>query len=751
MNPSPAPARDVNDEVMRQQRRILADRLARMFVGSGGVIVIGAILAILFVIVVEALPLFYSAKAGRDSKVALDATAHPLLITSDTYREVAMTAGADGLRFFSLDDGKLLETELPPEVTAAGAFIAASLLADSEGLAVASADGSVFLLKLDFELHFEGDQRSIVPALELESTVKLAPEEDGSIRHLVHADIEGGAILAAAFGGKKIQIIRLTEKSSLFGESTWEENREEIELSTEGNVSALAMDSEGEKLYAGTSTGELVRIDLSEDEPVEVAEQRNVATRLGVPVTALSLLLGGRTLIVGDGAGAVSSWQIISIGEMSGRLTRIHTFTGHGQPVIEIAPSRRNKGFLTADASGLVRLHYATTGKTLLTKTLDIKDATALSFSPRGDGFLLASAEGGIENWWLRNEHPEISLRTLFGEVQYESYPGPEMVWQSTGGTDDFEPKFSLTPLLFGTIKGTFYALLFALPLALLAALYVSQFMHPTLRGYIKPLVEIMAALPSVILGFLAGLWLAPIVKNTAPGILLSLVALPVTILAALLSWQRLPAEFRRKLKPGTEVMLLIPVVAATIWACIAMGGWAESLFFSGDYRHWLFEKWDIVYDPRNSLIVGIAMGIAVIPIIFTIAEDALSSVPPHLTAGSLALGATRWQTAVRVVLPTASPGIFSAVMIGLGRAIGETMIVLMATGNTPIINFSPFNGFRALSANIAVELPEAPADGTLYRIIFLAALLLFVMTFIVNTAAEIVRLRLRKKYQAHA
>jgi phosphate transport system permease protein len=152
-------------------------------------------------------------------------------------------------------------------------------------------------------------------------------------------------------------------------------------------------------------------------------------------------------------------------------------------------------------------------------------------------------------------------------------------------------------------------------------------------------------------------------------------------------------------------------------------------------------------YDQRNAVVVGLAMGFAVIPIIFSIAEDAFSNVPTHLTAGSLALGATRWQTVTRVVLPTASPGIFSAIMIGLGRAVGETMIVLMATGNTPIMDWSPFNGFRTLSANIAVEIPEAPQGGTLYRTLFLAALLLFVLTFLLNTAAELVRQRLRKRY----
>jgi phosphate transport system permease protein len=145
--------------------------------------------------------------------------------------------------------------------------------------------------------------------------------------------------------------------------------------------------------------------------------------------------------------------------------------------------------------------------------------------------------------------------------------------------------------------------------------------------------------------------------------------------------------------------------------------------------------------------VVGLAMGFAVITIIFTISDDAFTSVPQSLTAASLALGASRWQTVVKVVLPTASAGIFSAVMVGFGRAVGETMIVLMATGNTPIMDWSPFNGFRTLSANIAVEIPEAPAGGTLYRTLFLAGLLLFALTFAVNTVAEVVRQNLRRKY----
>jgi phosphate transport system permease protein len=151
-------------------------------------------------------------------------------------------------------------------------------------------------------------------------------------------------------------------------------------------------------------------------------------------------------------------------------------------------------------------------------------------------------------------------------------------------------------------------------------------------------------------------------------------------------------------------------------------------------------------YDQRNALVVGFVMGFAIIPIIYTIAEDALSTVPEHLRSASLGAGATPWQTAVRIIIPTAMSGLFGAMMIGLGRAVGETMIVLMALGNTPVMDLNIFNGARTLAANIAVELPEAPQGETHYRTLFLAALTLFAMTFVINTVAEGVRLRFRKR-----
>jgi phosphate transport system permease protein len=224
-------------------------------------------------------------------------------------------------------------------------------------------------------------------------------------------------------------------------------------------------------------------------------------------------------------------------------------------------------------------------------------------------------------------------------------------------------------------------------------------------------------------------------------------VALPAVVLLTGAAWNALPRAFRARFPTGSETFLFAAVLVVAIYGCLRLAPVFTGAAFGGDFQAWLLRATGLPYDQRNAVVVGLAMGFAVIPIIFAIAEDAFSNVPKNLIAGSLALGANRWQTVTRVVLPTASPGIFSAVMIGFGRAVGETMIVLMATGNTPIIDWNPFNGFRTLSANVAVEIPEAPVGGTLYRVLFLAALILFAMTFTVNTAAELVRQRLRRKF----
>ena len=264
-----------------------------------------------------------------------------------------------------------------------------------------------------------------------------------------------------------------------------------------------------------------------------------------------------------------------------------------------------------------------------------------------------------------------------------------------------------------------------------------------------KPVVEIMAALPSVVLGFLAGLWLAPMVERVVPGLFLLPLVLPVLRPRCAASrWRRCRCRIRGRFKTGTEVFLLMPVVIAGVWLAFALGGLVETVLLAGAIAAGCCRRSGLTYDQRNSLVVGVAMGFAVIPIIFTIAEDSLANVPAAPARRLAGAGGEPLADRDPHRAADRQPGIFSAIMIGFGRAVGETMIVLMATGNTPVMDWSIFNGFRALSANIAVELPEAPEGGTLFRVLFLAAFLLFCLTFAVNTVAELVRLKLRQKYR---
>ena len=150
-----------------------------------------------------------------------------------------------------------------------------------------------------------------------------------------------------------------------------------------------------------------------------------------------------------------------------------------------------------------------------------------------------------------------------------------------------------------------------------------------------------------------------------------------------------------------------------------------------------------------NSFVGGIAMALAAIPIIYTITEDALSSVPKTYSEASLALGASKWQTAFFVVLPAAIPGIFAAILLGIGRVFGETMIALMATGNAAINSINPMESVRTFAATIGSEMAETVFGETHYSVLFFIGSVLFIFSFGLNALAEFyVKGRLIKKIQ---
>ncbi|HYY17064.1 MAG TPA: phosphate ABC transporter permease, partial [Gammaproteobacteria bacterium] len=508
----------------------------------------------------------------------------------------------------------------------------------------------------------------------------------------------------------------------------------------------LTLDLEQRELYVITDDGFIHYYTVANKSEPKLVDRHSVVPQ-GVAVTSLSFLSGGISILIGDSRGRVSQWFPVRDENNKYTLAPIRDFTVQSQAIVGIVPEYFRKGFAAIDEGGQLGIYHTTAHRALLVTQVSTAPLTHAAITPRADAMLLFDQAGQAHFLEIYNEHPEVSWRSLWGRVWYESRERPEFIWQSSSAASDFEPKFSLTPLAFGTFKAALYAMIFAIPLAIMGAIYTGYFMSVRMRGLIKPTLEIMGALPSVILGFLAGLWLAPLIEQNLPGIFALLVLLPPTILVCAYLWTHLPAWLRHRVPEGWEAALLIPVVCLVGFLAMEISKPLELMFFNGDMPGWLTHELGITYDQRNSLVVGIAIGFAVIPPIFTISEDAIFGVPKHLTIGSLALGATLWQTLLRIVLLTASPGIFSAIMMGLGRAVGETMIVLMATGNTPIMDLNLFQGFRALSANIAVEMPESEVGSTHFRILFLAALVLFMVTFIFNTAAEVVRQRLRERY----
>ena len=729
----------------RQARRYAVDRLAGIVVTIGGLAVILSILSLLGFIAFEVYPLWQAPEATRTANVAPTGAGAWLAPTVTEDRRAVLTLTGDGhaLLVRATDGAVQAQTPLPVDPEGMTAVSGAVPIRGGRAFWL-SGNGFLQSARVQTETGKEAASIQVAPigAWKLTDPVPSA-------RLVVRAtgDTTLTAIVATPDGG--VKTLALAQKRSLFGRGEVQEIRAGLPMD-EMRATALALSDDAQTAYVGTADGFVLRWSLVDPASPRLIERTDVTRDRQSGISALELLIGSRTLIAGDQRGGLSAWSAVPDSSAAGgsRLERIHDLEPLPAGVTSLAVSGRDKRFAAGAADGSVRVYQTTTETIRAELAAGARGVRALAFAPKANGLIALTGGDELQVWSIDDPHPEISVSALFGKIWYEGYAEPAYVWQSTGGTDQFEPKLSLVPLILGTMKGTLYSLLFAAPVAILAALYTSQFCHPRLRSWIKPTVELMAALPSVVLGFLAGLWLAPLLEHRLPGIFATMLVAPGAIFLAGSLWMYAPVRLRQRLAwPGAELLLIVPLLLLGIYIGMTISPSLEHWLFAGDFRHWLVERGGRI-DQRNSVVVGFALGFAVIPVIFTIAEDAISNVPQRLVSASLALGATRWQTALRVVLPTASAGIFSAVMVGFGRAVGETMIVLMATGNTPILDWSLFTGMRTLSANIAVEIPEAPFGGTLYRVLFLAALLLFVVTFVLNTAAELVRQRLRKRYQ---
>jgi len=737
---------------------LFVDGLMTRLIRFGGILVITAVLGIFVFIFAQIYPLFRTAAVDEIRSTQLRQDEYQILGV-DEWSELPFLVNAKG-RVFFIDlaregevEERTIEFSEPREISAA------TFVPDKNLLVFGSTDGHFCVVEVLYTRDFATDNR-VVAELRPGPWFQLGPP-DGRVVELAYND-SGTRKLAAGIldvsGRKEVHAATLHQRRSLMGAGALEVGQlYDLTPDVEGDANQILVNTACDAVIVSAVEGEVEYFFLSGDSLSLRQKFRPFEEFSDVRIASMDFLLGDVSLVFTNPSGDNVIYSLFVPQDGNMRLFgRTKTFEPLSQGATFFSNSLRNKGFLLGGGNE-VSLRYGTTESVRWQKTMPFAVRLGM-ISGKNDRILLLDQDNILHVYRLHDPHPETSLKALFGKIWYEGQSEPRFEWQSTGGSDDFEPKLSLVPLIVGTLKGTLYAMLFALPIALLAALYTSQFLNPSVRKVVKPTMEIMASLPSVVLGFLAALWLAPILETRVPSVLCLLVIIPLG--AVLLGWllSLLPMKVRRHIRPGFETFVFLPVLFLLCWMGWQLGPVLESLVFvvpdsaSGgtvaDFRRW----WPLVtgtpFEQRNSLVVGFMMGFAVIPIIFTISEDAMSNVPPALKSGSLALGASRWQTARHVVLPTAIAGIFSAIMIGLGRAVGETMIVVMATGNTPIMDLNIFSGMRTLSANIAVELPEAPHHGTLYRTLFLGAMVLFLMTFAVNTVAEILRQHLREKFK---
>ncbi|MCD8551439.1 MAG: ABC transporter permease subunit [Shewanella xiamenensis] len=732
----------------RSSRRAFKDKAAQIGVTIGGTMVFVALLLIFFYLLYVIKPIFDSADVTPVKSVSYQhAEVATLMVGADEQNEVMYRVAADGqVDFYTVADGSLLSSFTPPLPAGVSVTSAAIAAPSEQRFALGLSNGQALIVGIEFGLSYPNNKRLITPKLRYSAgETPITIDESGSaINHLAFSFSSDKISFAYQDNNGIWRLSRLEGQENMMTEEIeWTTTSAQLpDAPKKAAHQLMTPDQRQLMLQMGNKVFVYNIRDIENIDLIQVIDAEKDKSK----VNNIALLAGASSILVSYDSGVVT--QYFQVNGPKGRLYKeIREFSGL-PPVASMASEFYRKSFAVVSPEGELSLLYTTSERELFDKTFDLKNPGAMGFSPRSNG-LVVEANNQLNIFHVENAHPEVSWSALWNKVWYEGYPEPKFVWQSTSGSDDFEAKLSLMPLAYGTMKAAFYAMLFAVPLAIAGAIYTAYFMSPKVRGIVKPTIEIMEALPTVILGFLAGLWLAPLIEEHLPGILVLLILLPTSILLSAYSWSKLPGKWKQRLPEVYQELMLIPVICFVGWFSFAISPMIEVALFDGNTRQFITNELGITFDQRNALVVGIAMGFAVIPTIFSIAEDAIFSVPRHLSNGSLALGATPWQTLTRVVLLTASPGIFSAVMMGLGRAVGETMIVLMATGNTAIMEWSVFEGMRTLAANIAVEMPESAIGSSHYRVLFLAAFVLFVFTFFFNTIAEVVRQRLRDRYSS--
>jgi len=590
--------------------------LLRVQVLFGGLLVLAAISLMMLYLGYIVWPLFKGAHltlAERQSPAWLKSQSPALLLAVEEQNQLALRLGDNGeVVFFSLADGSEVRREVLPLADGVSISTLARALPEQDLYAAALSDGTALVFAPRYQTRFQAAGKSIQPSLVFPygNAPFVLDKQGRALSRLALAEYRGRLLLVAATG-QALHGVSLRREPSLLASDHWIAEPFDLPVAAQV-VTYLDIDPRGRFVYVQSGQDRLELFDLRKP---RVIGQYHLLAGSDLTVTASAQLNGGTSLLIGDSSGAVSQWFVVTGEDGEPRLASIRRFQLGGSAITQIEPEARRKGFAALDAAGNLGLFHTTAERRLLSEPLKA-DQGKIALSPQADR-LLVEAGGAFAVHPLHNPHPELSWQALWSKVWYENYPKPQHIWQSSASTVDFEAKLSLAPLTFGTLKAALVAMLFAAPLAIAAAVYSACFMAPALRRKVKPAIELMEALPTVILGFFAALILAPYVEMHLPGLFALFVLLPLGTLVCALAYSRLPFRLRRL--DGRESLLLIPFLLLLGWATLQLSPLLEAALFNGDMRLWLSAR-GIGYEQRNALIVGLAMGFAVIPNIYSLA-----------------------------------------------------------------------------------------------------------------------------------
>ena len=483
MTPNSPPVRiDFNTPELQRKRRMraLKDRLTRWYVLVGGLAVLAAITLIFFYLAYVVLPLFQGAELT--SKKALEPAwlqqdaGKPLMIALEEQNLVGMRVSDKGQAiFFDTKSGNpLSRIDLP---LPAGTQVS-SISVDQPGsplVVLGLSNGQALVFHHTYKVTYPDNKKTITPGIDYPyGQAPFVLDEQGRALEHVSVNVNGDTLLLAGSTGAHLQVVELSRSENMLtGETSTEQSRIELPQMTEV-VKNIFIDPRQQWLYVinGRATADVFSLrDKSLNGRYKLAESADTE------ITATAQLVGGISLIIGDSKGGLAQWFMARDPDGEQRFKQIRTFKMGEAAIAQIDAEERRKGFIALDADGKLGVFHSTAHRTLLVEQA-AEGPGILALSPRANRIIIE--EGGkLLPLSLRNPHPEISFSALWGKVWYENYDEPKYVWQSTASNTDFEPKLSLSPLTFGTLKAAFYAMILAAPLAIAAAIYTAYFMAP--------------------------------------------------------------------------------------------------------------------------------------------------------------------------------------------------------------------------------------------------------------------------------